>query len=62
MNTGVMKFIKWSLILIKKILPKGIRQCVLDIGEALKSNFPYNKDTDINELPDDIVFGNIKIN
>lgn len=35
----------------------GIRQCVLDIGEALQSNFPYNKNTDKNELPDDIVFG-----
>jgi len=36
---------------------EGIRQCVLDIGEALQTNFPYNKDTDKNELPDDIVFG-----
>jgi len=35
----------------------GISKCVLDVGEALKSNFPYNKDTDKNELPDDIVFG-----
>ena len=35
----------------------GIRQCVLDIGEALQSHFPYNKITDKNELPDDIVFG-----
>ena len=41
----------------KENFAEGIRQCVLDIGEALKSNFPYNKDTDINELPDDIVFG-----
>jgi uncharacterized membrane protein len=36
---------------------EGIRECVLEIGEALKNHFPYNKDTDINELPDDIVFG-----
>jgi uncharacterized membrane protein len=36
----------------------GIRQCVTDIGEALYSNFPFDNNTDKNELPDDIVFGN----
>ena len=36
---------------------EGIRQCVIDIGEALHSHFPFNRDTDKNELPDDIVFG-----
>lgn len=30
---------------------------VLDIGAALKYHFPYDRQTDINELPDDIVFG-----
>jgi uncharacterized membrane protein len=35
----------------------GIRQCVIDIGEALHEHFPYDNDTDKNELPDDIVFG-----
>ena len=35
----------------------GIRQCVLNIGEALAKHFPYNRNTDKNELPDDIVFG-----
>ncbi|MEI9947249.1 MAG: TPM domain-containing protein [Chitinophagaceae bacterium] len=35
----------------------GIRHCVLDIGEALHTHFPYYKDIDKNELPDDIVFG-----
>jgi uncharacterized membrane protein len=35
----------------------GIREVVKDIGEALTKNFPYNNDTDKNELPDDIVFG-----
>ncbi|MCW3117342.1 MAG: rane protein [Chitinophagaceae bacterium] len=35
----------------------GLRQCVLDIGEALHYYFPYDNDTDKNELPDDIVFG-----
>jgi uncharacterized membrane protein len=36
----------------------GIRQCVIDIGEALRSHFPFDNDTDKNELPDNIVFGN----
>jgi uncharacterized membrane protein len=36
----------------------GIRQSVTAIGEALHSNFPFDNNTDKNELPDDIVFGN----
>lgn len=35
----------------------GIRQCVSDIGEALHDHFPFDSNTDKNELPDDIVFG-----
>jgi uncharacterized membrane protein len=35
----------------------GISEVVNDIGEALTKNFPFNNDTDKNELPDDIVFG-----
>jgi uncharacterized membrane protein len=35
----------------------GICQCIIDIGEALYHYFPYNSQTDKNELPDDIVFG-----
>ena len=35
----------------------GIKEVVLDIGEALKKHFPYNNDSDKNELPDEIVFG-----
>jgi uncharacterized membrane protein len=30
---------------------------IQDIGAALKFHFPYDRQTDINELPDDIVFG-----
>lgn len=41
----------------KEDYAEGIRACVLDIGEALYKHFPYNKDTDKNELPDNIVFG-----
>ncbi len=36
---------------------QGISNIVLQIGEALQQHFPYNAATDINELPDDIVFG-----
>ena len=35
----------------------GIAEVVKDIGTALTKNFPFNNDTDKNELPDDIVFG-----
>jgi uncharacterized membrane protein len=35
----------------------GICQCVKDIGEALCTHFPYDRNTDKNELPDDIIFG-----
>lgn len=38
-------------------LVDGIVQCIHDIGEALHYYFPYDRDTDKNELPDDIVFG-----
>jgi len=34
----------------------GISQIVLDIGEALKSHFPFERE-DKNELPDEVVFG-----
>ena len=50
---------------VKKMISKfnkenyadGIKEVVTDIGEALIQHFPYNNDTDKNELPDDIVFG-----
>ncbi len=35
----------------------GISNCISKIGEALIENFPYNSDTDKNELPDEIIFG-----
>ncbi|MBD0279967.1 MAG: TPM domain-containing protein [Bacteroidota bacterium] len=48
---------KMLLCFKQKSLVDGIIQCVSDIGEALNHHFPYDKDTDKNELPDDIVFG-----
>ncbi len=41
----------------KENFANGIRQCITDVGEALHFHFPYDGDTDKNELPDDIVFG-----
>ena len=35
----------------------GISNCVTEIGESLQQHFPYNKETDKNELPDEIIFG-----
>lgn len=36
---------------------KGIADCVIQIGEALTNHFPFDRGTDKNELPDEIVFG-----
>lgn len=36
---------------------EGISNCVIQIGEALRTHFPFDRDTDRNELPDEIVFG-----
>lgn len=38
-------------------LADGLVHCIADIGQALYQHFPYNRDTDKNELPDEIVFG-----
>ena len=35
----------------------AVAKVVHDIGSALKYHFPFDRQTDINELPDDIVFG-----
>ena len=37
---------------------EGIATVVEEVGEALRTFFPYDKENDVNELPDDIVFGN----
>ena len=36
---------------------RGIATVITNIGEALRTNFPYKGEIDKNELPDDIVFG-----
>ena len=38
-------------------LVHGIVDCITTIGQTLKDKFPYDADTDENELPDDIIFG-----
>lgn len=35
----------------------GLQTVIREIGEVLQDKFPYQGDTDKNELPDDIVFG-----
>lgn len=35
----------------------GIASVVSEIGHALETHFPFDGDTDTNQLPDDIVFG-----
>ena len=54
----------WAAEVVKMIhafnrqdIADGIVRCVNDIGIALQTHFPYDRDTDKNELPDDIVFG-----
>ena len=41
----------------KEDYAKGIAECVIQIGEALTTHFPFDRGTDKNELPDTIVFG-----
>lgn len=36
----------------------GLCLAIQGVGEALKAYFPFDSETDRNELPDDIVFGN----
>ena len=36
---------------------EGIVQCIHTIGATLKDKFPYEKTSDKNELPDEIIFG-----
>jgi len=39
-------------------LPADAIEAVIgDVGQALKTHFPYDRATDKNELPDDLVFG-----
>jgi uncharacterized membrane protein len=36
---------------------EAIAKVIKEIGDALRYHFPYDRQSDINELPDDIVFG-----
>lgn len=38
-------------------LAAGVCRAITALGMALKQHFPYNSETDKNELPDEIVFG-----
>jgi uncharacterized membrane protein len=41
----------------KESVVAGITTTITKIGDALKTHFPYDKDVDKNELPDEIIFG-----
>jgi uncharacterized membrane protein len=41
----------------KKNYVEGLVKIIGEIGQALEGHFPFDKDSNINELPDDIVFG-----
>jgi uncharacterized membrane protein len=41
----------------KESYAESIARIIGEVGEALHLHFPYNRETDVNELPDDIVFG-----
>ena len=42
----------------KESVVTGIITSIHKIGQALKDHFPYDKNVDRNELPDEIIFGN----
>ncbi|MDB5196940.1 MAG: hypothetical protein JWP88_1311 [Flaviaesturariibacter sp.] len=48
---------KMMLHFKKENLADGLCQGITDLGEALVHYFPYDRQTDKNELPDEIVFG-----
>lgn len=48
---------KMLLQFMQEKLIDGICVAISQLGEALVYYFPYDKDTDKNELPDEIVFG-----
>lgn len=43
----------------KDNITEGITTSIYKIGQALKTHFPYDKEVDKNELPDEIVFGKL---
>jgi uncharacterized membrane protein len=48
---------KMFLYFKQEHLAEGLCNIINDIGEALHFYFPYDRETDKNELPDEIVFG-----
>ena len=49
--------LKMLLYFKNQDLVAGLCECIKDLGEALHFYFPYDRGTDKNELPDEIVFG-----
>lgn len=51
--------IEEMLISIKQLdYISGITYCIEHVGNALSTHFPYQRETDQNELSDEILFGN----
>ena len=48
---------KMLLLFKQHKLADGICQAINDLGEALHFYFPYDRDADKNELPDELIFG-----
>lgn len=48
---------KMLLYFRQEHLAEGLSNVIKDIGEALHFYFPFDRETDKNELPDEIVFG-----
>ena len=48
--TGILSVFK------KDSIVHGITATIAAVGEALKTHFPYDKEVDKNELPDEIIF------
>lgn len=40
-------------------LAGGIEQCVIEVCNVLQHHFPYDREVDKNELPDEIIFGKL---
>ena len=52
---GILKMMRASFKEGK--IAEGIAKAALQVGRTLAEHFPYDEQTDKNELPDDIVFG-----
>jgi uncharacterized membrane protein len=55
-NDSVKKMI--AVYSSENTITRGIIDVVIEIGAALKLHFPYDRESDINELPDEVIVNN----